>query len=234
MRNRLSIAAAQPHCAPGDLATNASHHVDTLRSIDAHLVVFPELSLSGYDLSAPPVDLADDVFTPIMDACAERRMLALVGAAVHVPGGDFIATLAVTGERVTVAYRKTSLSDDEARAFTAGDGPRRLNVDGWWIGLGICKDTRSPDHIDGTLALGIDLYVAGLVHHDHELPQQDERAARIVERGQVPVAFASAAGSAGPTYPRAAGHSCIWAADGTILARSGATPGEIAITTLTP
>jgi predicted amidohydrolase len=72
------------------------------------------------------------------------------------------------------------------------------------------------------------------VHHADELHELGHRAARITERGSIPVAFASAAGYAGPTHPDAAGHSAIWAADGTILAGTTATPGHTAQTVLRP
>ena len=151
-----------------------------------------------------------------------------------VSGARFIAALAVTGDGVTVAYCKTYLGGDEGFVFSPGAGPRRLHIGDWRVGVGICKDTRILDHVDGTLALGIDLYVAGLVHHAAELEDQDGRAARINERGGLPVAFASAAGCVGSNYPDTAGHSCIWAADGAVLARCRRTPGEIARASLRP
>ena len=37
-----------------------------------------------------------------------------------------------------------------------------------------------PEHLEGTLSLGIDLYVAGLVHHAHEVAQD---VLRVLELG---------------------------------------------------
>src|SRR5690606_3813373 len=136
-----------------------------------------------------------------------------------------IATLAVSAEGGTVAYAKTSLGADEAGRFRPGDGPAVVVDDGWRIGLGICKDTRAGAHVAATLAVGIDVGAAGLVHHPGELDDQDGGAARIVELGAVPVGFASAAGPVGPGYPATAGHSCVWTATGTVVARAGAEPG---------
>ncbi len=55
MRPPLTIAAAQPACVPGDLAATARAHADAVRAARARVVVFPELSLTGYELAAGPV-----------------------------------------------------------------------------------------------------------------------------------------------------------------------------------
>jgi predicted amidohydrolase len=224
----LTVAVGQPTCVPGDAQANAANHAEIVRAARARLVAFPELSLTGYDLASPAIAPADDLFAPIVDACSKSGSTALVGAPLLEGDAQFIATFAVTGAGVAVAYRKSYLGGEEARRFAHGHGPAVLEVSGCRVGLGICKDTSIPAHIDAVLALGVDLYVAGLVHHANELPDQDARAARIIRRGGIPVAFASAAGDVGTNYPMAAGHSCIWSADGSVLARATDTPGELA------
>lgn len=230
----LVVAVAQPRCVVGDVAANVAEHARAVRSSKARVVVFPELSLTGYELDAPAVDPGHPVLEELVDACRETGALALPGAPVVEAGSRFIATLAATGEGVTVAYRKMSLGGDEPGAFAAGREPVALDVDGWRLGLAICKDTGTPAHIDATAALGIDLYVAGLVHRTDELTEQDARAAHIVERTGAGVAFASAGGRAGHAYPSTAGHSTVWSPDGTVLARAGVSPGEVVTAAFTP
>lgn len=232
MRPPLSIAVAQPPCVPGDVAANVAAHAGIIRASGAGLVVFPELSLTGYVLAAPAVACNDPVLAPLLEACAATGSAALAGAPIRDEGGLRIATLAITGNGAVPVYSKMFLGGDEQAVFVPGASPAVLEVAGWRVGLGICKDTRIPEQIDGTLALGIDLYAAGLVHHPHELAEQDARAARIIQRGGVAVAFASAAGLAGSEYTSAIGHSTIWAAGGTVLARTGREPGSIAVAVL--
>jgi predicted amidohydrolase len=103
MRERLVIAVAQPPCLPHDVAANAVTHAATVRSARARLVVFPELSLTGYELDAPAVPVDDPRLTPIVEACAAAGSLALVGAPVQ--GDDartYIAMLAIDGSGATV------------------------------------------------------------------------------------------------------------------------------------
>lgn len=67
----------------------------------------------------------------------------------------------------------------KAERFSAGPGPTVLAVDGWRIALGVCKDTGVMQHVAGTAALGVDGYVAGLVHRPEELAEQEARAVVI-------------------------------------------------------
>jgi predicted amidohydrolase len=229
MRPPLTIAAAQPPCVARDPVANARAHADAVRAARARVVVFPELSLTGYELEAGAISPDDAELGPIVEACAATGTIALVGAPVAGARGQVhIATLAVTGAGSEVAYRKTFLGGDEPARFTAGDGPAALDVDGHRLGLGICKDTGVRAHVEDTAALDVDVYVAGLVHRPDELPEQDRRGLAIAHACGALVVFAGFAGPTGGGYDTTAGASTIWAPDGEILARAGREPGELA------
>jgi len=233
MREPLIIAVAQPLCVPYDVAVNAVTHAATVRSAGARVVVFPELSLSGYELDAAAITPEDSRLTPIVGACAEAGSMALVGAPVHGEAGrSHIAMLAVDGTGAVVAYHKMWLSTTESNRFTPGNKPAVLDVDGWRLGLAICKDTGVPQHAADTAALGIDAYVAGTLKSVEEAGLQDERARRVATEHRVWVAMASFAGSTGGGYSQAAGRSSIWTSDGVVMASAGPETGVIARATL--
>jgi predicted amidohydrolase len=81
------------------------------------VVVFPELSLTGYELEAPLVDPDDDCLRPVIDACATAGSVALVGAPTSGAQGEHISVIAVDAGGASVAYRKMWLSDTEAERF---------------------------------------------------------------------------------------------------------------------
>ena len=267
MRAPLIVAVAQPPCTPHDVAANAWAHAAAIRApgaAGARVVVFPELSLTGYELDADPVDPGDERLQPIVQACADTGATALVGAPIAdnskkieegragngegaagngegAPGNGkgrtasgtgrtgpvFIAVLAVDGQGATVAYRKMWLGDDEAKRFTPGPTPAKQTVDGWRLGLAVCKDTGVPEHAAATAALGIDAYLAGTVKHLEEAGLQHERAQQIATRHYTWVAIASCAGPTGGGYDQTAGRSGIWAPDGSLIASTGPDPGEV-------
>jgi predicted amidohydrolase len=233
MREPLTVAVAQPPCIAYNVASNAETHARMVRSAGARVVVFPELSLTGYELDAPAITVEDPRLDPIIEACAETGSLALVGAPVAGPAGVVhIGMLAVDGSGARVVYRKMWLGGAEPDRFSPGGEPAVLEVDGWRLGLAICKDTGIPQHAADTAVLGIDAYVAGVLESAEDAAVLDERARRVAADHRVWVAIASFAGSTGGGYDEAAGRSGIWNPDGTVVARAGSETGAIARATL--
>ena len=162
----LTMAVSQPPCESLAVAQNAALHAEAIRRAGARVVVFPELSISGYELHAPSLRPDDPRLNPIARACEETGSVALVGVPLEGAGGrSHIAMLAISDSGSEVAYRKVWLGAEETTRFSPGPGPEVLEVDGWRLGLGICRDTGIVEHAADTAALGVDAYVAG---HRHE------------------------------------------------------------------
>ena len=232
MREPLTVAVAQPVCVPFDVAANAQAHAAAVRAAQARVVVFPELSLTGYELDAPAITVDDARLVPIVEACAETGSVALVGAPLRgAAERSFIAMLVVDGGGVAVAYRKVWVDMTEAHRFSPGEAPAVLEVDGWRLGLAICRDTGIARQWADTAALGMDVYVAGTLMTPDEVTVQDDRARRIAADHQVWVAMASFAGPTGG-YDRSAGCSGIWTPDGAPVARAGPEAGAVARATI--
>jgi predicted amidohydrolase len=233
MRQPLTIAAAQPLCVSYDVAANAVTHAAAVRAAGTRVVVFPELSLTGYELDAPAITAGDPRLAPIAAACAETGSLALAGAPVAGEAGQsHIAMLAIDGAGAIVAYRKIWLGEAEAIRFSPGTKPATVDVDGWRLGLAICKDTGVAQHACDTAALGIDAYVAGVLETADEIAVIAERSLRVATEHQVWVAVASFAGSTGGGYDHAAGRSSVRAPGGAVIAQVGPEPGALARATL--
>ena len=90
MPRSRSIAVAQTRPVAGDVPSNLDEHLDLARiaaSEGAQVVVFPELSLVGYEL-----DLADGLafseddprLSPLLDLAASRGTTLVVGAPVRI------------------------------------------------------------------------------------------------------------------------------------------------------
>ncbi|MBC6450892.1 carbon-nitrogen hydrolase family protein [Actinokineospora xionganensis] len=233
MPKSLSIAVAQPRCVPYDVEANAAIHAATVAAAGARVVVFPELSLTGYELDAPAITADDPRLAPIVEACARSGSLALVGAPVQGDGGAaHIATLAVDETGVRVAYRKMWLGGAEPTYFAPGDQPAVVEVDGHRLGLAICKDLNTPRHAVDTAALGIDGYVASILETVDATAKVAARAEAIAVEHRVWVAVASFAGSTGGGFDHAAGRSGILRPDGVLVSAVDREPGAIAKATL--
>jgi predicted amidohydrolase len=220
----LVLAVAQPPVIPLDVARNAVIHAAVVRAAAARVVVFPELSLTGYELDAPLLTEDDPRLEPLIAACRATDTIALAGAPV---AGPHIATLVIDRDGARIAYRKQHPHHTEER-FLPGGGPEVLEVDGWRLGLAICRDLRIPGHAAATAVQGIDAYVVGVVDEPAAATSLAEQARQISTTHGVWVAVASFAGPTGGGYPETAGRSGIWTPTGSVAARTGRAPGEIA------
>lgn len=232
MTNRasLTVAVAQPLTIAHDVAGNARRHADLVRRAGAHVVGFPELSLTGYEYDAAAIDTADERLEPLVRACGEVCAVAFAGAPVAAGDGRrHIAVLRVSGTGAQVAYRKRFLGGDEPDHFVPGPAPAVAVVDGLRVGLAICKDTGMPQHDRDTAGLGMDLYLAGVVEDAAQREVLAARARRIAAEHRVWVAVASCAGATGAGYDRTAGQSSIWRPDGIVTAVAGAEPDDLAV-----
>lgn len=233
MTERLAVAAAQPETVPHAVATNAAFHAEAIRAAGARVIVFPELSLTGYEFAAAPLSPDDPRLQPIHDACRVTGSVALAGAPVLGPkGARHIAMLRFDGVRCSVAYHKCWLGEAETAHFSPGVGPVVIDVDGWRLGLAICKDTGTAEHAATTAALGIDAYVAGALEHAVDRDVQPTRAVTVATTHKIWVVIAGYAGPAGEGFTTAAGGSGVWAPDGSVVTQAGSDPGELVTATL--
>jgi predicted amidohydrolase len=78
----------------------------------------------------------------------------------------------------------------------------------------------------------MDAYIAGAVDKPEAADEVAEKARTIARSYGVWVAFSSFAGPTGSDYDVTAGRSGIWSPDGSVAARAGQAPGEMARATL--
>ena len=166
--HRLRIALAQINPTVGDLAGNSA---EVLRAVSAasqsgaHLIVFPEMFLTGY----PIEDLAlrasfrraskaaiTDLATAIADQ-GNGDLVAIVGYLDEAAtGGPQNVAAVIHGGEVKARYIKTHLPNfgvfDEYRNFVPGDATLVVRIHGVDVGVLICQDIWHDDGIITELA----------------------------------------------------------------------------------
>lgn len=153
---RLRVAVAQIEPVLGNLKANVSLHADWIRRAirrGADLVVFPELSLTGYLLQdlVPEVALSlEEIGTrlrPLVDL--SRRIAIVAGFVEETPGHRYHnSALFLEGGRVRHVHRKVYLPTygmfDEGRFFAAGDRLQAFATPLGRMGMLICEDFWHP------------------------------------------------------------------------------------------
>jgi len=168
----LKIALAQINPIVGNMAANSHTIIQAAArardSLGADVIVFPELSVTGY----PPEDL---LLRKDFIAQAERALLEI---AAQLKGIDVVlgypellagklynsAVVLQDGEIIAV-YRKNRLPNygvfDEQRYFTAGTGDCCIFiVKGVSIGVSICEDIWQGGIVEATRQAGADLLLS--------------------------------------------------------------------------
>ena len=128
------------------------------------LLVFPELFLSGYELTdarAVSIDIDGPEVERLCKAARDSGTAIVVGAAERVADGVANSALCVSREgELKGVYRKTHLFGAEADSYVAGDELVTVELEGRTVGLMICFDVEFPE-VARTLALrGADLLIS--------------------------------------------------------------------------
>jgi len=149
---KIKIALAQFNTKLGDVNTNLEKHLQTIdqaQQLGADLLIFPELSLTGYALLDLAVDAAirpheeDPVFNALL---AASQNLDLMVGFVHEDRRHrfYIASAYLAGGKIIHIHNKIYLPTygmfDEGRFFAPGNSVRAFNTRFGRVGMLICED----------------------------------------------------------------------------------------------
>jgi predicted amidohydrolase len=235
----LTLSAVQYQALDGGIAPNAAEHIRLIEDADDHgsrLVIFPELSLTGYALQR--LSDPDHWLTPedgrldgIREICHRTGITAVVGAPYKEPDGTpRLAALAVHPSGVVESSFKVWLHGTEAEWFTAGERAAVLTIDGWRVALAICYDAAHPEHAGSAADEGADVYaVSGLYTAAEGRRLVLHLGARAMDHRMYSV-LANLGGTT-PLGP-SAGRSGFWGPNGLVLRQAAGTGTEVLTATL--
>jgi 5-aminopentanamidase len=225
--DELVVAVAQHAPVPGDVAENARRAAAVVAdAAGADLLLFPLLSLTGYDLDrlaesaswAVPDDPRLDV---VREASRAHGVTVVVGAAwLGADGRRLLASVALSPDGGVEVVGKQYLSRAERELFEPDEPASPLDVLGWRVALAVCFDAAAPEHALEMARRGADVYAVSAVYTEgQELRLDVHPAARAMDHRMYAL-VANLAG-AGPGW-RSCGGSGVWHPDGRRLVTAGA------------
>jgi len=240
----LRVALAQINPTVGDIRGNAakiSGHIARAREAGAALVVFPELSLSGY----PPEDLLlktsflDAARVALRELASEARdIVAVVGYPEQAEDVYNTAAVLADGE-VVATYRKMYLPNygvfDEQRYFQSGSEAAIVEVNGVPIGISICEDIWEPGPPAMSEALAGAQVIVNLSASPYRAGYGARRERMLVQRAVdylAAVVFVNTIG--GQDELVFDGHSLAIDQDGEVLARAPQFEEALTLCTIDP
>ena len=188
----MKIALAQINLLVGDVRGNLERVIAEARrahtELGADLVMFPELTLSGY----PPEDLLfhRGLRRQIALALDELKTAVpeigiLVGYPEYSQGYIYNSACLVRGGQILARHRKACLPNykvfDEKRYFTAGTEATVVDFDGIRLGLLVCEDAWEPQPASGAEAHGAEILLI-INASPYEIHKQRERELVLAQR----------------------------------------------------
>lgn len=203
----LKIALAQMDFPVGDVFGNTNRIIEAAigarDNLNASIIVFPELCLSGY----PPEDLLlRNDFMAAISQCLEKLcgaikgIMVIVGYPEKTAEGTYNAAAIIMDGTIKHHYRKRLLPNygvfDEKRYFIPGDSTCVFEAEEQRIGVTICEDIWQPGPVEETVEAGATLILnlnASPFHQGKADERKKQVRARIAATG-VPLAYINLVG----------------------------------------
>ena len=244
--DRRSIAVAQTCPVKGDVDANLEEHLrlaGCAASEGAQLVLFPELSLTGYEIGlADRLAFSEDDprITPLVELAASRGIIVVAGAPVRVGARLHIGAFIVSPDRTVSLYTKQRMGAFSEAARGDGIVPpgrrglptRHSPTPGQFAGgrrVAICADVGQPSHPQHAAERGAGTYLASMFVIPSEFDGDAAKLSRYAATHSMVVALANFGSATGGLA--AAGRSSIWAATGELLIRLDDAGAGVAVAT---
>jgi predicted amidohydrolase len=249
-----SIAVAQTCPVKGDVQANLDEHIRLAQlaaAEGADVVMFPELSLTGYELTLADrlafSESDDPRLSSLLDVAASRRTILVVGGPVRVGSFLYIGAFILYPDRTTELYTKhhlgafppTAICDScdgsvpppEATVFQPGDCNPLLHFGDNIAAVAVCADIGRPAHPQQAAARNANTYLASMFVIPSDLEGEYSKLSRYAVQHRMMTALANFGGPSGGL--RSAGHSAIWSEAGELLVQLQANNSGIAVVTET-
>jgi predicted amidohydrolase len=217
----ITVAVVQSIAVPGDLPRAVRDHARLAIQATQHgacLAVFPELSLTGYDLALTRADALtiDDPRLRMLQQVADAHDIVIVaGAPIETTNGLHIGALCFAPHRPAVTYSKRFLHEGEEKTFAPGLGGEPLSIHDHVVGLAICAEITHPEHATEAAQRGAGIYAASCFITPNGYACDTNLLAGYAREHRMMVLMANF-GNGNGTW-MTAGRSAIWSATGELL-----------------
>lgn len=214
----MKICLAQTKAIKGSIKSNITNHKKWIEIgifNKADLIIFPELSLTGYE-----PELARDLATDQNDSrleefqrISDRDTITIgVGLPIKSGSGIFISMIFFQPNRTSVTYSKQILHSDELPYFIQGIGQVILNIKNTNVAPAICYESLQPQHSEKAVLLGAELYIASVAKSQNGVEKAFKHFPGIAKENTMPVLMCNSVGYCDNF--ESAGQTAIWNENG--------------------
>lgn len=217
----MKIGLAQIKPFKGDIQQNILLHLEWIEKAvkeDVDLIVFPELSLTGYEpefakeLALDADDLRLNVFQNFSD---QNEISIALGAPTQAENGILISMLIFQPKKTRKIYSKQMLHSDELPFFIEGTEQIIINQNDIQIAPAICYESLQTNHASAAKELGANLYLASVAKSQKGIDKAFIHFPKIAQEFEMPVLMVNTVGFCDNFM--SAGQSAVWSSKGELL-----------------
>ena len=240
------LASAQTTPVPGDVEGNVDQHLalaELAQRAGAELVLFPELSLTGYELKRArdlAFTAADRRLSGLRTWARQAEVTLVVGAPVLLGSSLHIGALVLDSSGPVHVYAKRHLGafpasvsprgtvpPPEDQVFEPGLEHLLVECGRGTAGVAICADIGRPAHAKAVADRGASTFLASAFLIPADYADEAGRLAEYAARHRMATVLANYGGPTGGLP--SAGRSAIWSATGVLLAELGTSGAGVAV-----
>ena len=217
----MKICAAQVRPHRGDIPKNIESHlkfIEHASTVGANLIVFPELSLTGYEpelagkLAMEQDDSRLDVFRVKSN---EENITICAGLPTIGESGIHISMAIFAPETDTQFYSKQLLHPDELPYFIPWEDELLLHVDSKRIAPAICYEALRSEHSENAGSQNADIYLTSVVKSAEGIEKAYEQFPGIAKQYSMTILMSNAVGEC--EIFKSNGSSACWDDTGTLV-----------------
>lgn len=221
----MRIAVAQIEAIKGNIERNIENHLKWVKQAiqkNADMVVFPELSLTGYepDLAESLATNQDDKRLDEIQNLSDRNGISIgVGLPTNDEKDTFVSMIIFQPHKERTTYSKQYLYPPEESIFKAGKNPLVLNFRTEVVSPAICYETTSTAHCEFAKRNNATIYIASVLSSINEIDKELRILSDIAKNNNLITFMANYVGKSGGY--ECAGKSSVWNEKGELIGQLG-------------
>lgn len=164
----MKICLAQYKAIKGDIKNNLDNHARMIHMAadhGTHLIIFPELSVTGYEptlANKMSIDADDNCLDNLQEISNTKNIVIGAGMPVNSQAGITISMLVFEPYQPREIYSKQYLHADEQPFFVNGEPHQVSFFKKHGIAMVICYEISIPEHAAAAHAAGASVYIASV------------------------------------------------------------------------
>ncbi|GAT64099.1 carbon-nitrogen hydrolase family protein [Paludibacter jiangxiensis] len=229
----MKICIVQTSAFKGDIEKNISKHLQFLDLAIANqcdLVVFPELSLTGYEPTLAK-ELAttsnDDRLSCFQKISDQQNIIICIGLPTQMDATLFISMIIFQPDKEPITYSKQHRYPSEVDYFSPGATPVYLHIDETVVAPAICYELSVSQHAENAYRNQASVYLASVLNSVSGVDADLQKLSDIARKYHMTTVMANYVGESGGY--ECAGKSSVWHADGNLAGQLDGTSEGILI-----